>query len=909
MLWGFCKTENRGAQELGPGNSVILASPNAKEFPALRFAQIPNFLTVHHFELSAVDKRPESVADFTLDVFCAIPRLSFPQIALERSRLSFDLFIFALPFTMSVASLHRDTAFQARSLFRSLMRQSSQFSNYNFREYARRKTRDSFREHQNESEERRIQELIQTGLQDLRLLKRQTVISQFYQLDKMVVEGQKSGKEKGDHGNIVRQKDTGHVMLPTILRHRNATEATLRSAHPLQLRQSTPPSFHTHPSASGYFERLISRSFGFRSSRSGRHLDGPNRTRTGQIDHDVFEGLPVRRWSKQTHTYSQAPKAVDDSDFGVQGPGAPVLPELPMPRDSDLLPAVSKALLRAARAGCIYIRQNTTAAEKEENDQNKTDDQTTGAVQMDRSFTSRKWLTLPKHMEPPEAEFLAKRRPGLLSLYGGASVDGSSGSLPMRRTKFKKVDPETGNISIYEAWVPEGHRIEGEVTGDVQTLAEQSSVPVKPETPAPGTIVEGVGIVNSEGVVVAEAGSAAVTEPPKRRPPPPKRKSKGIGKGRKKKVMFAPGEGADASTVHGVAPGAEGVTPASGEGQDSRMTVDQSGQDDDDEDGEDGEESDEGDESMMDAKTPETPGGQSGAEFTPQPSADTLAESKDVDMADVAPEAQKPPQTDADAPASPSATPGLPTETIEEITAEQPVPTTTESVGDEAPKEESEAPEPSSLPTTNSAAEPSANENPAQEVSQPSTSEVKAEAQFEGVDETSLAPPSADLEKPVDEPSEPAEEEEPVQPTEASEETTESKPAVDELAQSEAEAQESTDASAPEAAKGQEASPEADVGISEAQEDVEMGDAPRPEPVTAKDDESPSESQPTAIEPVESAPEPVPSTEDAAPAETEPEASAPPAEQEASPIPESTQAESAPEENKDEPEAPPAESA
>ena len=55
--------------------------------------------------------------------------------------------------------------------FRSLLRQSSQFSNYNFREYARRKTRDSFREHQKESEERRIQELIQEGLQSLRLLK------------------------------------------------------------------------------------------------------------------------------------------------------------------------------------------------------------------------------------------------------------------------------------------------------------------------------------------------------------------------------------------------------------------------------------------------------------------------------------------------------------------------------------------------------------------------------------------------------------------------------------------------------------------------------------------------------------------------------------------------------------------
>ncbi|KAJ5768068.1 hypothetical protein N7533_000651 [Penicillium manginii] len=72
---------------------------------------------------------------------------------------------------MSVAALHRDTAFQARSLFRSLLRTSSQFSNYNFREYARRKTRDMFRENQNESQERRIQELMQKGLQDLRLLK------------------------------------------------------------------------------------------------------------------------------------------------------------------------------------------------------------------------------------------------------------------------------------------------------------------------------------------------------------------------------------------------------------------------------------------------------------------------------------------------------------------------------------------------------------------------------------------------------------------------------------------------------------------------------------------------------------------------------------------------------------------
>ncbi|KAJ5219896.1 LYR family protein [Penicillium chermesinum] len=456
---------------------------------------------------------------------------------------------------MSVSSLNPRTSFQARSLFRSLLRQSAQFSNYNFREYARRKTIDSFREHQNESEERRVQELIQDGLQSLRLLKRQTVISQFYQLDKLVVEGQKTGKETGDKGEIVRQKDTGYAL-------------TFDSTQ-------IPP--------------------------KGRHLEN-NRTRNGQIDHDVFEGLPVRRWSRQVQKISQVPKP-EDSELTVQGPGATSgLPELAMPRDSQLLPSVSRALLRAARAGCIYVRSSGRAADSVEKE--VTDGDEAAAANVDRSFTSRKWTTIPKHLEPSEPEFLAKRRPGLPSLYGGAA--GADGGAPnFRKTKFKKVDPATGKVSIYDAFVPEGHRIEGEITGDIQAIVGQSEGTVQPETPAPGTVVEGVGIVNAEGVVVAEAGSAAVMTPPKRRPPPPKRKSKGIGKGRKKKVMFAPGEGADASTVHGVA-GADD----SKDGQDpSRMS--QSGPDDydDDDDGEDGDESDEGDESMVDAKTPENSSG------------------------------------------------------------------------------------------------------------------------------------------------------------------------------------------------------------------------------------------------------------------------------------------------------------
>lgn len=96
-----------------------------------------------------------------------------------------------------MAALRGDTAFQARSLvsarplqyealrgpiiadpvrlllqFRSLLRQSSQFAAYNFREYAKRRTKDAFREnHDKNLGERETQELIQEGLKELQMMK------------------------------------------------------------------------------------------------------------------------------------------------------------------------------------------------------------------------------------------------------------------------------------------------------------------------------------------------------------------------------------------------------------------------------------------------------------------------------------------------------------------------------------------------------------------------------------------------------------------------------------------------------------------------------------------------------------------------------------------------------------------
>ncbi|KAG9230940.1 hypothetical protein BJ875DRAFT_518499 [Amylocarpus encephaloides] len=98
---------------------------------------------------------------------------------------------------------------QVRSLYRQLLRQGEQFAAYNFREYALRRTRDAFREHKNVRDEREIQELVQNGIKELQSLKRQTVVSQFFQLDRLVVEGGKSGKQTGRRNDIVRQKDTG----------------------------------------------------------------------------------------------------------------------------------------------------------------------------------------------------------------------------------------------------------------------------------------------------------------------------------------------------------------------------------------------------------------------------------------------------------------------------------------------------------------------------------------------------------------------------------------------------------------------------------------------------------------------------------------------------------------------------
>jgi hypothetical protein len=54
--------------------------------------------------------------------------------------------------------------------YRNLLRFSNRFSAYNFREYAKRRSRDAFREHQHEQDPKRIKELLARGDKELKVL-------------------------------------------------------------------------------------------------------------------------------------------------------------------------------------------------------------------------------------------------------------------------------------------------------------------------------------------------------------------------------------------------------------------------------------------------------------------------------------------------------------------------------------------------------------------------------------------------------------------------------------------------------------------------------------------------------------------------------------------------------------------
>ena len=232
------------------------------------------------------------------------------------------------------------------------------------------------------------------------------------------------------------------------------------------------------------------------------------------------------------------PNTIDNKPIDVNA-----WPELPMPRDSHMLPEHSQQLLRAARSG-----RTTKPPAAPEDDENELKDEETEHKEVSVGFTVKKYVKIARHNEAPEPEYLAKRRKGLPSQYINGQVQA-----PLRETKVKKLDAE-GNIAVYKVLAPEGQAVEGEVA------PTDAAIEVAPVIAAPGTVVEGVGVANAEGIVVAN--DILQQTPPRRRPPPPKKKKSkhihrpGPGRGRKK-VDFV--EGAEGQETP--APAASGDIP------------------------------------------------------------------------------------------------------------------------------------------------------------------------------------------------------------------------------------------------------------------------------------------------------------------------------------------------------------
>lgn len=312
-----------------------------------------------------------------------------------------------------------------------------------------------------------------------------------------------------------------------------------------------------------------------------------------------MEGLPIRQWRLKPVVVNTAPPR--EAELNARKEES-IWKELAMPRGSELYPAHSQELLRKARS--LYLPNNRPSDEDRDAGEDEDAD-----GEPDDSFVVQRWVPLSKGEEEPEVEYLAKRRNGLPTLYGGVGTEAPTTS--SRKIKVKKID-DNGNIYFLDVLAPEGAVIEGEV---------QEANDIVTRTPAPGTVIEGVGVANSEGVVIAK-GDATPT-PLKRKPPPPKRKPKGPGRGRKKKVVIenatdggpsavdalnttiANADGTIASNKAGGAldeTGAGEETPAHGADEGSEEDDDE-GEEGDDADREEGELSD-GDESPSQPVTP-----------------------------------------------------------------------------------------------------------------------------------------------------------------------------------------------------------------------------------------------------------------------------------------------------------------
>lgn len=73
-------------------------------------------------------------------------------------------------------------------LYKQIIKNANRFNDYNFRQYFLRKARTEFRANKDVADAKVLDALISDAQKDLGVLKRQSIISQLYTFDKLVVE-------------------------------------------------------------------------------------------------------------------------------------------------------------------------------------------------------------------------------------------------------------------------------------------------------------------------------------------------------------------------------------------------------------------------------------------------------------------------------------------------------------------------------------------------------------------------------------------------------------------------------------------------------------------------------------------------------------------------------------------------
>ncbi|KAM9307949.1 LYR motif-containing protein 4 [Gastrophryne carolinensis] len=77
---------------------------------------------------------------------------------------------------------------QVLNLYKMMLRESQNFSSYNYRTYAIRRIQDAFREKKNVDDFHEIQTLIHQAKENLDIIRRQVTIGQMYATQKLIIE-------------------------------------------------------------------------------------------------------------------------------------------------------------------------------------------------------------------------------------------------------------------------------------------------------------------------------------------------------------------------------------------------------------------------------------------------------------------------------------------------------------------------------------------------------------------------------------------------------------------------------------------------------------------------------------------------------------------------------------------------